>query len=82
MKITISPSVDRVSTGDTVQFSANVTGGNKAVTWSTNMGSITAGGLFTASSDFNQPTTGFVKATSNADPSVSATATVTVNPYL
>ncbi len=71
--VTVTPSMAMVQINQTVQFSANV-----AVTWSVvtaNGGTITADGLYTAPA-----TQGLylIKATSNADPTQSATVNVQV----
>ncbi|GEM_PF-1319706 len=75
--VTISPTTATVNTGGIQQFNASVTGAaNTAVTWTTTGGSITTSGRLTA------PATGgtvTVTATSVADPTKSASATVTVN---
>ena len=75
--VSISPGLASVSTGGTQQFTASVTGNsNTAVTWSATGGSITAAGLYTAGSSGGNFT---VKATSVADSTKSASASVTVN---
>jgi hypothetical protein len=74
--VDISPTNVNLGVGETAPFSATVTGNaNTAVTWSASGGSITTGGSYTA------PATDggyIVRATSVADPSSSATATVMV----
>jgi uncharacterized protein YjdB len=76
--ITISPSTATITTGATQQFTASVTGSvsNKAITWSTSAGTITAGGLLTAPATGGNVT---VTATSVADGTKSASAIVAVN---
>ncbi len=71
--VTIAPTTVSLQTGKTQQFAATTT--NTAITWSATAGTITSAGLFTAPS-----TTGIVtvKATAVADPTISASATVTV----
>jgi hypothetical protein len=68
--------------GNTVQFSATVTGtSNTTVTWSvggSGTGSINAAGLYTAPGDLPSPTTVNITATSQADSSKSSTASITV----
>ncbi|GLH72921.1 hypothetical protein GETHLI_14230 [Geothrix limicola] len=78
--VAISPTTVSLNTGATQQFTASVTGStNTAVTWSVveaGGGSVSTSGLYTA------PTTAgtyHVKATSQADTTKSATATVTVS---
>jgi hypothetical protein len=75
----ISPTSASLLSGGTQQFTATVTGSaNTAVTWSASAGSISNTGLFTAPN-----ATGFtnitVTATSVADPTSSASASVTVH---
>ena len=75
--VTISPTTASISTGSTQTFTATVNGStNKGVTWSASGGTISSAGLYTA------PTiagTYYVTATSQADPSMSAIATITVS---
>jgi len=87
VQVGISPSSATVTTGQTQQFTATVTGTtNTAVTWSVNgiaggnptVGTISATGLYTAPSAAPSPNTVTVKATSAADPTKSASATVTI----
>ena len=80
--VTISPKEVTLNTGGTQTFAATVTGTiNTAVTWSVQEGdsggTITRGGVYTAP---NTAGTYHVVATSQADPTKSATATVTVKP--
>ncbi|GLH74894.1 hypothetical protein GETHLI_33960 [Geothrix limicola] len=74
---TPTPTNGSVNAGNTLQFSAVVTGAvNTGVTWSTNAGcTINGSGLFSA----NSGGTFTVTATSVADPSKSASTQVTVN---
>ena len=76
--VTVSPTTANVTSGGTQQFTATVTSStNTAVTWTASAGSISNSGLFTApivSSD----TSVTVMATSVADPTKSASASVTV----
>jgi hypothetical protein len=77
--VTVTPATATAYRGETVQFSAQVSGqSDKTVTWSvpSGFGSIDSTGLYTASSDFDGSF--FVSATSNAVPSVSGTALVTL----
>lgn len=76
VSISISPGQATVSANAQVQFSASVgSAGNKTVLWSATGGTVTDTGLFTAPA---LPTTCYVVATSQADPSRTATAVVTV----
>ena len=75
--VAISPSVLTISLGGTQQFTATVTGtSNTGVTWSASGGTITPSGLFTAPPTLIGVYT--VTATSVADPTKSASATITV----
>src|SRR5207253_315891 len=66
--------------GLTQQFTASVTGtSNTAVTWTASTGSISSTGSYTAPSVASL-LTATVRATSQADTSKSATATITLNP--
>jgi hypothetical protein len=69
-----------LSSGGTQQFTATVTGtANTAVTWSATAGSVDSSGFYTAPV-VQKITNATVTATSQADPTKSATSTVTVNP--
>jgi hypothetical protein len=75
--VSITPSVTSVATGGKTSFAASVQGtaSNKTVSWACSTGNITQSGVYSA------PSTGgmaFVTATSVADPTKTATATVTV----
>jgi hypothetical protein len=76
--VSISPSAGTILTGAALQLSATVQGTvtDKSVTWSASSGTVTANGLFTAPSAAGTAT---VKATSVADPTKSASATISVN---
>lgn len=77
--VTVTPPTATAYRGDTVQFSAQVSGSSdKTVTWSvpSGLGSIDSTGLYTASSEADGSF--FVTATSNAVPSASGTALVTL----
>src|SRR5262245_800757 len=78
--VTVKPSTATTSIGQTVQLTATVTGTRiTAVTWSADEGgSVTASGLYTAPST---PGTYHVVARSVADPTKSATATITVTGF-
>ena len=75
--IAVSPAAASPAMNARVQFTAAVQGTttNNAVTWTASVGTITSGGIFTAPAT---RATGIIKATSVADPTKSATATVTV----
>ncbi len=75
--VTISPASTTTATGGVLDFSASVTGSaaDKLVTWKAVLGTITSAGIYTAPSKAG---TDLVTSTSIADPSKSASATVTV----
>ena len=75
--IVLTPAFMAPAAGATVQFTAAIEGvtANDSVTWATTIGTITTSGKFTAPAAGG---VGRVIATSNADPTKSATATVTV----
>ena len=84
--VSISPTSVSLAINSTQQFTATVTGTtNTAVTWSVDgvnggnstVGTISTSGLYTAPGSTGSHT---VRATSNADPTKSASAAVTVNP--
>jgi uncharacterized protein YjdB len=76
--VAVSPSSTSTTTGNTLTFKAAVNGtvSDKSVTWKANLGTISAGGVFTAPSKAGTDT---VTATSDADSTKSGTATVTVS---
>ncbi|MBL8227480.1 MAG: Ig-like domain-containing protein [Bryobacterales bacterium] len=83
VSVTVSPTSASVTAGQTRQFAATVTGAsNTAVTWSVMpaLGSVSATGLYTAPANLVSAQTVTVRATSVADGTKSAGATVTVNP--
>jgi hypothetical protein len=78
--VSISPTAVTVASGGTQQFTATVNGlTNTAVTWTTTAGSVSSSGLFTAP-NVSANTAVTVTATSQADTSKTASATVTVTP--
>jgi len=78
--VAVSPASSSIISSATQQFVANVSNAsNSGVTWSASSGTISAGGLFTAPS-VTVTTTASVVATSVADTTKSALATVIVNP--
>lgn len=77
--LAITPSAPTVEVNKTLQFTAVPTGGQEAVTWSVvnaGGGSITSAGLYTAPATAG---TYSVKVALNRDPSIAATAAVTVS---
>ena len=75
--VSISPTSASLSTGGTQQFTATVTGtSNTAVTWLATGGTVSSGGLYTAPGTAGNYT---VTATSAANTTKSASATVAVN---
>lgn len=87
ISVSISPATSTVPVGTTEQFLATVTGtSNISVTWSVNgiaggstaVGTITTAGLYTAPNTAPSPNNVTVKATSQADPTKSASAVVTI----
>ena len=80
--VAVSPSTLTLNQGTQSQFTATVSGTgsySQAVTWSALYGSITSAGLYTAPSTSGSDV---VTATSVQTPSVIATASVTVNPFV
>jgi len=83
VSVTATPASVTLTQSQTQNFSATVTNaGNTAVTWSLSpaVGSITATGLYTAPTSIASSQTVTVTATSVADSTKSATATVALNP--
>jgi hypothetical protein len=83
--VSVSPTSVQLQSGQTRQFSAAVTDtSNTAVTWSISpaTGSISTQGLYTAPSSISSQQVVIVTATSAADPTKKATATVTLSPQL
>jgi len=87
--VNVSPSSATVAVGGTQQFTATVTGtSNTAVTWEVNnttggnstVGTISASGLYTAPANVPNPSTVTVTAVSQADPTKSSSAQVTILP--
>src|SRR5712672_901947 len=76
--VTVTPSVATVGSKGKVNFHATVTNStNKNVTWSVNVGSISSTGVYTAPT-VTTGTTALVTATSAADTTKKAVASVTV----
>ncbi|MBZ5607240.1 MAG: DUF2341 domain-containing protein [Acidobacteriia bacterium] len=81
--ITVTPSTATLSAGQTQQFTATVSNtSNTAVTWALNpnTGTISAAGLYAAPATIGAQQTVIVTATSVADTTKSATATITLSP--
>ncbi len=88
--VSVSPTSAQVPARELQQFDATVLGpSNNTVTWSVNgatggnstVGSINTSGLYTAPASPPNPATVTVTATSQAMPSVSGSASVTIGPY-
>jgi len=82
VSVQVSPTTAILFASQTQQFAATVTGNNTAVTWTINpstAGSISSSGLYTAPGAISSQQTVTVTATSVADTTKSASATVTLN---
>ena len=80
VKVSVSPASATLYSAQTQQFTATVSGtSHTGVTWSATTGSVNSSGLYTAPTVKAQ-TNAVVTATSTADTSKSASASVTVNP--
>lgn len=81
--VSVSPSLATLQAGQTRQFGATVTG-SQSVIWSISpsIGSISPTGLYTAPSSITAQQTIVVTATSQASPSASGTAAVTLAPFI
>jgi hypothetical protein len=76
--ISLTPGTTNVNSGSTAQFQAAVTNtSNTGVTWTASTGSVSSAGLYTAPA-IKSNTTAVVTATSVADSTKSATATVSL----
>jgi hypothetical protein len=80
--ISVSPTTATLGGGQTRQFTATITHyANTTVTWSiSGLGAVSNTGLYTAPAVVTNQTTATVKATSAADPTRSASATLTLIP--
>lgn len=81
--ISVSPASAALTTGQSRQFTASVTGtSNTSVLWSMNpaIGALSANGLYTAPQTLSTPQTVTVTARSAADTTKAASAVVTVTP--
>jgi hypothetical protein len=76
--VTVSPNSTSTTTSSTLTFKATVNGtvSDKSVTWKASLGTISAGGIYTAPAKAGTDT---VTATSDADPMKSGTASVVVS---
>ncbi len=80
VSLSLNPSSIALPINTSQAFTATVTGSvNTAVTWSTNIGTISAAGLYTAPAILPNPPTALVTAKSVADPLVAVSAVVTLN---
>ena len=81
VSVTLSPSSTSLTRGQSIQFSAAVSGSTSGVVWSLSpaVGSL-INGFYTAPATLTTQQTVTVKATSAADPTKSASATVTLVP--
>ena len=82
--VSVSPTAATLRAGQTQQFTATVSNSsNTAVTWSINppLGSITSTGLYTAPASVTTASTVTITATSQADSSRFANATVALAPF-
>ncbi|MGA7288912.1 MAG: Ig domain-containing protein [Terriglobales bacterium] len=80
VKVSVSPTSGTLLSSQTEQFTASVSGtSDTAVTWSATTGSVSGSGLYTAPAVSKQ-TDAVVTATSVADPSKSASASITIDP--
>ena len=80
VKVSVTPTGVVMNSGKTQPFKATVTGSTRnGVTWSAGQGTISSSGFFTAPT-VSKTTTVSVTATSVADPKVSNSVSVTVNP--
>jgi len=87
IQVVITPNTGSVLLGEALSFSASVSNGSdKSVNWSVNgipggssqIGTITAGGVYSAPADLPVPAAVQITATSNADPTKYASAAVTI----
>jgi len=79
--VNVSPSAPTIAGGGTQQFLSTVNGTSspsQGVTWSASIGTITAGGLWTAPAATSSTQTATITATSQQDGTKSGTATATI----
>jgi len=80
IRVSVSPASVTLSSGQTQQFTATVSGtADTAVKWTATSGTVNSSGLYTAPT-VTSATSVTVTATSHADPTKSASASVTVDP--
>ena len=80
VSVSLTPTSVALNPGQTQQFAATVAGTtNQSVTWSATFGTISSSGVYTAPS-VSSTSTATVKATSVANTTKSASATVTIQP--
>ena len=80
ISLSLTPASVTLNPGKTQQFTATVAGTtNQSVTWSATLGAVSSSGLYTAPS-ITTTSTATIKATSVANPTKSASATVTIQP--
>jgi len=80
VSVSVTPSSATLSSGGMQQFTASVSGtSNTAVTWTASAGSVNSNGAYNAPT-VQSATQATVTATSQADPTKSASAAVTINP--
>jgi RHS repeat-associated protein len=81
VSVSVSPASATLYANKTQQFTATVTNtSNTAVTWTASVGTISASGLYTAPASITTQQTATIAATSQADNTKKATATVTLMP--
>jgi hypothetical protein len=73
--VTVTPASITLTAGQTQQLNASTN-----VTWSADVGSISAAGLYTAPSSVNAPQTAIVTATSTSDPTMTGYAMISLVP--
>lgn len=79
--VAVWPPAAMVTAAQTKQFTATVAGKNKtAVTWTASIGTVSPSGIYTAPESIATRTIDTVTATSAADPTKTATATVILKP--
>ena len=81
ISVSVAPPTATLAAGATQTFTATVTadGANAGVTWTASVGSITAGGVYTAPTPV-ATASATITATSKTDPTKTGTATVTLTP--
>jgi hypothetical protein len=83
LTVSVTPGTGSLYPSGTQQFTATVTNAtNTSVTWSANLGTISATGLYTAPATIATQQTATITATSAANTGVSGTASITLTPPL